>query len=168
MGTGLNVLLTVESSEKSKLTTNYTAIEPYPLSPSITSELNYPALLQSNDAGLWFGKIHSASWGHETRIADFFVLTKINSTLQSAHLSPGFDVVYFDAFAPQKQPEMWTPEVFTRIYGLMTEGGLLVTYCAKGQVKRDLRTAGFAVESLPGPPGKREMIRARKNRIDPK
>jgi tRNA U34 5-methylaminomethyl-2-thiouridine-forming methyltransferase MnmC len=160
-GTGLNALLTAKAAANSCKEIFYSAIEPFPLSADLTSQLNYPQIIDHAQAKLWFEKIHSAEWGKETSIHGGFKLLKQRVTLQSVNL-PGnfFDLVYFDAFAPQKQAEMWTREMFSKCYDSMSDESSLVTYCAKGQVKRDLRSVGFLVESLAGPPGKREMIRA--------
>jgi tRNA U34 5-methylaminomethyl-2-thiouridine-forming methyltransferase MnmC len=161
LGTGLNALLTAKAAANSQKEVYYTAIEPFPLPGTLTSQLNYPQLIAHPKAILWFDKIHSGEWGVETSLSNEFKLLKQQATLQSVNL-PGnfFDLVYFDAFAPQKQAEMWTREMFAKCYDSMSNESSLVTYCAKGQVKRDLRSVGFVVESLPGPPGKREMIRA--------
>jgi tRNA U34 5-methylaminomethyl-2-thiouridine-forming methyltransferase MnmC len=161
LGTGLNALLTVKAAEEVGKSTFYTAVEAYPLPDNVTRQLNYPVMLDHPQAGAWFARIHSATWGIEELITDKFKLMKVGGRLQTVVL-PGnfFDVVYFDAFAPQKQPEMWSRDLFMKVYDTMKEQGCLVTYCARGQVKRDLRAVGFLVESLPGPPGKREMIRA--------
>jgi tRNA U34 5-methylaminomethyl-2-thiouridine-forming methyltransferase MnmC len=161
LGTGLNALLTVRAAVDAGKAIDYVAVEAFPLPDAITSRLNYPALLGDPRASEWFESIHSAPWHQQTDIAGNFKLTKLQSKLQDVTLQGNFfDVVYFDAFAPQKQPEMWTTDVFKKVYDAVNEGGCLVTYCAKGQVKRDLRSVGFQVESLPGPKGKREMIRA--------
>jgi tRNA U34 5-methylaminomethyl-2-thiouridine-forming methyltransferase MnmC len=161
LGTGLNALLTVKAAVDSGKVITYVAIEAHPLEDTLTSRLNYPLLIDDHRASQWFNSIHSAPWGREVDIADSFRLTKLHRKLQDLTLEGNFfDVVYFDAFAPQKQPEMWTTDVFRKVYNAINEGGCLVTYCAKGQVKRDLRSVGFEVEGLPGPPGKREMIRA--------
>jgi tRNA U34 5-methylaminomethyl-2-thiouridine-forming methyltransferase MnmC len=165
LGTGLNALLTVKAAADSNKKIFYTAVEAFPLPSSITSQLNYPQLLGHPQAQAWFDKIHSSEWGVESSVTEEFTLTKQHTTLQLAAL-PGnfFDLVYFDAFAPQKQAEMWTQEVFAKCYGAMNDDSAFVTYCAKGRVKRDLRSVGFVVESLAGPPGKREMIRARRRK----
>jgi tRNA U34 5-methylaminomethyl-2-thiouridine-forming methyltransferase MnmC len=161
LGTGLNALLTVKAAVEAGRQVAYYGIEAFPLSQNLTAQLNYAALLDHPQSKEWFRCIHDAAWGSVSAIAEGITLTKIHGAIQDTEW-PGnfFDLVYFDAFAPQKQPEMWTPDVFAKVHGAMKSGGILVTYCAKGQVKRDLRSVGFSVESLPGPPGKREMIRA--------
>jgi tRNA U34 5-methylaminomethyl-2-thiouridine-forming methyltransferase MnmC len=161
LGTGLNALLTLRASVDTGKSIDYLAVEAFPLPDAITLRLNYPALLGDSRASEWFESIHSAPWDQQSDIAANFKLTMLRSKLQDVTLQGNFfDVIYFDAFAPQKQPEMWTSDVFKKVYDAVNEGGCLVTYCAKGQVKRDLRSVGFQVESLPGPKGKREMIRA--------
>ena len=153
-GTGLNTTLTLLQSDK---TIHYTAIEPYPVSPKLLSELNY--FLDTGDHHLHLKVIH-AEFNETTRITPNFHLTKQRIGLQDFNVEEKFDVVYFDAFAPMVQPEMWTKDVFTRLFKCMNTNGILVTYCAKGQVRRDMIAAGFKVERIAGPPGKREMLRA--------
>jgi len=132
----------------------YTALEPYPLTAEIFQELNYT----SKDELLM---LHTCDWNSPQKISNNFTLTKLQTTQEQAQLPENFfDVVYFDAFAPNSQPELWTPKAFGKIYQVMSHPSVLVTYCAKGQVKRDLKSAGFIIESIPGPPGKREMVRA--------
>jgi tRNA U34 5-methylaminomethyl-2-thiouridine-forming methyltransferase MnmC len=166
LGTGLNALLTVQAAHDRKLRIEYTAVETFPLETQITAALNYPALIGNPSAAKWFENIHAATWESAQAITPFFKLKKMKGRLQDLRLEPAsFDLVYFDAFAPQKQPEMWLPEVLANVADAMDHGACLVTYCAKGQVKRDLRAAGLEVEALPGPPGKREMIRACKGKV---
>lgn len=154
-GTGLNAWLTLLEAAKQGRRVEYTAVELHPVPEDIAADLNY-----SSDPH--FIGMHKAAWGTKTRIADFFSLVKINADLAEAEISGNFDIVYYDAFAPDTQPEMWTRELFTRIYSAMAEGGVLVTYSAKGDVKRALKAAGFTVERLPGALGKRHMTRAGK------
>jgi tRNA U34 5-methylaminomethyl-2-thiouridine-forming methyltransferase MnmC len=151
-GTGLNALLTLQQHIDIQI--QYTTLEPYPLSGEIFQQLNY------------YGKdelmaLHACDWNAPQKISNNFTLTKLQTTLEQAQLPEiFFDVVYFDAFAPNSQPELWTPKAFGKIYQAMTQPAVLATYCAKGQVKRDLKSVGFIIESIPGPPGKREMVRA--------
>lgn len=163
-GTGLNALLTLMQTA---IPVQYTTIEPFPLELSIVKQLNYIAQL-SCDAHLTeaFQKMHTAYWGQPQRISPLFTIHKINTELQNTVLAPAFfDLVYYDAFAPSKQPEMWKFQTLNRLTQSLRPGGYLVTYCAKGQLKRDLKTLGFLVETLPGPPGKAEMVRAQRNSI---
>jgi tRNA U34 5-methylaminomethyl-2-thiouridine-forming methyltransferase MnmC len=156
-GTGLNALLTAKHASKPIL---YTAIEAYPLPNDKVKELNYDA--EMGEGGISLADLHEAGWGQAVEINDRFVLRKIESKLEEAELGSGYDVVFFDAFAPDVQPELWTAEIFRRIYDAMVAGGVMTTYSAKGQVRRNMIEAGFEVERIPGPPGKRQMLRANK------
>lgn len=158
-GTGLNALLTLLEAEKANLKIDYTTIEAFPLKTEITSQLNYGAELK---AALQFEQIHASPWVEAVRISSNFTLTKVPGTLQKFRSGFKFDLIYFDAFAPGVQPELWTEDIFRKVYDAMAVGAVLVTYCSKGDVRRAMVAAGFAVEKLPGPPGKREMLRARK------
>jgi tRNA U34 5-methylaminomethyl-2-thiouridine-forming methyltransferase MnmC len=154
LGTALNALLTVQQYPDIKI--HYTALEPYPLTAEVYEQLNYAG----RDILL---DLHRCAWSVPFALTPQFVFQKLSSTLAMSTLPKAyFDVVYFDAFAPNSQPELWTVEAFEKIFHAMTEHAVLVTYCAKGQVKRNLKAAGFTVESLAGPPGKREMVRALK------
>lgn len=165
LGTGLNALLTIHTAHARGLQVDYTALEAFPLGEEITGSLNYPELIGHSLARDWFLAIHATPWEVQQGITPHFNLTKIQRRIQDLELpQDSFDLIYFDAFAPQKQPEMWLPEVLKNVAGSLSSGGCLVTYCARGQVKRDLRAAGLSVESLAGPPGKREMIRATRPR----
>lgn len=159
-GTGLNCLLTALKAGKTACHTRYYSVEKFPLEPGIVSQLNYPQLTGTEGEAL-FRKIHSAPWGEEVALTPFFSLYKVwDDFTKSAFLEiPECQVVYYDAFGPDKQPEMWTPELFRKVAGKMSPGGVLVTYCAKGAVRRNLNDAGFLMERLPGPKGKREMLR---------
>lgn len=154
-GTGLNAWLTLQFQQRAECTIRYTTLEAFPLVKEIWNQLNYTEFDLKN-----FYALHASDWNKAVAINDSFVLEKIHTTLQATTFAPNFfNVVYYDAFAPNKQPEMWTRDLFEKVYDSMRSGGVLVTYCAKGQLKRDLKSVGFLVESLPGPPGKREMVR---------
>lgn len=162
-GTGLNTFLTLIESEKQQLTIKYSAIESYPLTNELWSRLNY--IEQINDYSkeqlqFFFNQIHLVEWEKYVEVQEKFILQKINSSLLEFNCDKKFDIIYFDAFAPTVQPELWTKEIFKKLYDVMNVNGILVTYCAKGIVKRTLKEVGFFVESIQGPPGKREMIRA--------
>ena len=161
-GTGLNALLTLKAAEKEKRTVHYTGIERYPLTWEIINELGY-VTPQTPEAG-YFEHIHRTTWEEENFITPHFQLKKVEVDLHQWSASANsFDLIYFDAFAPEKQPDMWTQVLFDYLYTLLDEGGILTTYCAKGVVRRMLQTAGFLVERLPGPPGgKREILRGTK------
>jgi len=157
-GTGLNILLTYLWSEKYNISIKYYGYEPYPISKNDVILLNYPKQL-GVDEELFF-HIHDEI-GKPVNLSDKFSLLVNKSTIQSVKLKPGYyDVIYFDAFSPDSQPEMWTTEVFGKIYDSLVSGGVLTTYSCKGNVKRSLIEAGFSIEKLPGPPGKREFLRA--------
>lgn len=157
-GTGLNVLLTVKAMLNKEVIINYTSIEAFPIGEELWNSLNYTKVLGLEEI---FAKAHRCKWEIVNEISPRFGLTKQQTTLQKIELQPAsFDVVYFDAFAPNKQPELWTIDVLTKIHHTMKSNGVFVTYCAKGQLKRDLKELGFRVETLPGPPGKKEMVRA--------
>ena len=161
-GTGLNALLSLTFSEQNKINIDYTSLEPFPIAWEIARLLNYSHQLGGNNHH-YFASLHQSPWSESVKISEYFSLCKEKTTLQDFNFQPDqFDVVFFDAFAPSKQPEMWVLPIMQKIVGALKTGGLLVTYCAKGQVKRDLKSLCMTVESLPGPPGKREMIRAMK------
>lgn len=159
MGTGLNVLLSIEHARDNGLNVEYTTLEPYPIDLPIIEKLNYIQLI-GDRWGEDFQKIHTSEWGLPV---DFkgLNLTKHKATLQEVKLPHNyFDVIYFDAFAPRKQPDVWELENIKKCFDLLVSGGVLVTYCANGQFRRDVKAAGFIMNSIPGPPGKREMTRA--------
>jgi len=158
-GTGLNALLTLQEAARTGRRIHYTALERYPVPLEIISRLNYCDLLDVDCE--WFRRMHSLPWaGKEQLLTAGFSLLKIQDDLLTCRLPGKYDLVYFDAFSAAAQPEMWTTEVFSKTGSAMTPGGILVTYAAKGSVRRALQQTGFRVERLPGPPGKREMIRA--------
>ena len=159
-GTGLNALLTLQFARSHKFAIRYTTVEAFPVEEAVWSKLNYT---ESPDSRIWFEKLHHATWDKWMSISPEFQIRKLKFTLQEAVLEQSnFDLVYFDAFAPSKQPEMWEVPMLKKVVDAMKSKGVFVTYCAKGQVKRDLHSLQLTVESLPGPPGKREMVRAQK------
>lgn len=160
LGTGLNAFLTLLEAEKQQVKVNYTAIEAYPIDWETANQLNYLEKLACAERKADFKKIHACEWATTQQLTEYFSLTKIRGSLLETELTKGFDIIYYDAFAPGDQPELWTAEVFSKLYELTSDQGMLLTYCAKGDVKRALQSAGWIVEKLPGPPGKREMIRA--------
>mgnify|MGYP002778386764 CR=1 FL=1 len=161
-GTGLNALLTSLEAEKLALPVYYTAVETAPLTTNEASLLNYPAVV--GDATV-FEKLHQAAWNEAATIHPYFTVHKHLQPLQTFSTTQRFHGIYYDAFAPGAQPELWTEAVFKKLFDLMQPGGVLVTYCAKGVVRRTLQAAGFTVEKIPGPPGKREIVRATANSI---
>lgn len=154
-GTGLNALLTLKKCEEIGKKVDYYGLEPFPLTAELISELNYHALDPR------FKLLHQA-YDSANKINEFFNLTVMNATIMNVEISEKFDLIYYDAFGPPAQPEMWTSEIFAKLYSLLNEDGILVTYCAKGSVRRSMIEEGFNVERLAGPPGKREMLRATK------
>ena len=160
-GTGLNALLTSLAAQKAEKHIYYEAVEAFPVDLDQVHQLNYPDKLQTELAALQ--SMHSFKKEEVSTISPYFDLLVWWQPLMEAPLTGNFDVVYYDAFAPSTQPELWERATFQKIYDAMRVGGVLVTYCAKGVVKRTLRDIGFTVEGIPGPPGKREMTRAYKN-----
>lgn len=160
-GTGLNAILTLPHALPGTTRIFYDTLEKYPLSEEVIKALQAERFLLNPELQDNFYRLHQAPWNEPVSIVPGFVLRKLEGALEAIALPEEYyDLVYFDAFAPEKQPELWTTEIFTKIYRAMMPGGKLVTYCAKGSFKRALRAAGFQVEALPGPPGKREMTRA--------
>ena len=159
-GTGLNAFLTLMDAQQTGRHVRYTAVERYPLEENVVRQLRYPELIAPEQAELFYA-LHRTEWGKPQPITPYFTLLKEECDFTARFPDGEFDVVYFDAFAPEKQPEMWNPEVFDKLRRMMPPGGIMTTYCAKGAVRRTLQAAGFDVERLPGPPGgKREMLRA--------
>lgn len=164
-GTGLNALLTWEKAKQENLFIDYHCLEPYPLSHEIWSKLNYPDLLGHTGTDTVFYSLHESNWNTKIQIDEEFMFTKHDRPIGQAVLEENYyDLVYFDAFAPQVDPEMWSEHVFSRLYKSMVCNSILTTYSAKGQVKRTLRKVGFIIESLEGPKGKREITRAVKKK----
>ncbi len=159
MGTGLNVLLTLTYAKQYGITIIYHTIEKHPLSMLDIEQLNYGELSTHEE---WFRIIHSTPWGEEVELTDTFKLTKFHTDFNEFSAAENYDIIYYDAFAPTAQPELWTAEAMSTCYEQLANDGILVTFCAKGSFKRALKAVGFEVESLKGPPGKREMTRARK------
>ncbi len=158
-GTGLNAWLVMqESKKKESPEVYYSAIEAYPVAPGIASQLNYCSPEEKSE----FLLLHNdEDWNQGVSVLPKFALEKMKDTLSEFFPFRKYDLVFFDAFAPRVQPEMWTKEVFDKLFAAMNPGGILVTYCSKGEVRRNMIAAGFEVEKVPGPPGKREMLRAR-------
>jgi tRNA U34 5-methylaminomethyl-2-thiouridine-forming methyltransferase MnmC len=158
-GTGLNALLTIVNAPDK--TINYTGVEKFPLPQATLRQLNYGKTL-GQDAEYLFEKMQNGEWDVPITVTPNFSLTKIAGDFRQTVLTKEIDLVYFDAFGPDKQIDLWNSDVFAKIYSAMLPGGLLVTYCAKGAVRRSLQHVGFVTERLPGPPRKREMLRATK------
>lgn len=163
-GTGLNALLTLLEAQQLNLQVRYTGIEKYPLSKEEYSHLNYASLLKT-ECRKEFMQMHETPWEQQENIVSNFQLIKTKEDIITCSFDPFpfFDLVYFDAFAPNKQDGVWNREIFRKIYARCNQGAIFVTYCAKGSVRRDLQDAGFTMERIPGPPGKKEMLRGRKD-----
>jgi tRNA U34 5-methylaminomethyl-2-thiouridine-forming methyltransferase MnmC len=160
LGTALNAALTADFSKTHSIRIHYTALETHPVSEESIQQLK-ENWLGHETLSEWQQLILTASWENEVAISNLITLQKIRLSVQDVSFpDQTFDLVYYDAFAPRVQPEMWTMEIFKKLYLSLKPGGILVTYCAKGQVRRDLQGAGFKVERLEGPPHKREMLRA--------
>ncbi len=158
-GTGLNALLASIYARTKGVKINYTSIEKYPLDEAVWGFLNYGEIMHEND---FFQCINKSEWEKEIQISEDFTLQKIKADLNSISFSTTFDCIFFDAFSPDKQPELWTNQVFEKLFACTANNGILTTYCAKGAVRRAMQLAGYQVERIPGPTGKREMLRARK------
>ncbi len=160
-GTGLNALLTANFAVNNHTNVVYHTIEAFPIALEEVEALDYASLFENTELKELAVGLHQLPWEEENTVSEFFQFKKIHDKLENYSLENEFyDCVFFDAFAPAIQNELWTPEIFSKIYSALKPGGLLVTYCAKGQVKRDLKSVGFRVESTPGPPGKREITLA--------
>lgn len=160
-GTGLNALLTMQEARKQGMEVWYTAVELFPVSPDLLNSLGYATASGFPDDALAFHRMHDLPYNVAGEISGSFVLDKRLVDFRDFSEDPGrYHVVYFDAFPPKVQPELWTPEVFARMYTVMIPGGVLVTYSSKTEVRLALQECGFVVEKVKGPPGKREMIRA--------
>lgn len=160
-GTGLNALLTVQQARSKHQVLHYHGLEKYPLKAEEWPQLNYHSLLNSDRAHNDYQALHSCPWNEWQEPLENFHLKKEAVDLLKVKLPDNyFNLIYFDAFAPSAQEYLWSVEVFEKMHGCLEEGGVLVTYCVKGSVRRNMMAAGFAVEKIPGPPGKREMARA--------
>ena len=162
LGTGLNCFLTLLNAEENKRHIHYTSIERVPLGMDVIQKLDYPSIIGRGHNADYLA-IHQAPWEEDTKLSPWFTLHKVEGDFTNYTFEKGYDIIYFDAFAPEKQPEMWEQSLFNSLYQILNEGGILTTYCAKGIVRRMLQSAGFIVERLAGPPGgKREILRATK------
>jgi tRNA U34 5-methylaminomethyl-2-thiouridine-forming methyltransferase MnmC len=158
LGTGLNALLSLAEARINGWELIYLGLEPDPLDPGEAAALNYGALLPGLQSE--FEQLHQGSWEQPVALDPFFCLHKTTTPLQQLHTSKRFHLVYFDAFAPVHQPGLWEQPVWEQLYGLMLPGALLVTYCSKSVVRRAMQAAGLRVTKIPGPYGKRDMVRA--------
>jgi tRNA U34 5-methylaminomethyl-2-thiouridine-forming methyltransferase MnmC len=161
-GTGLNAFITFLESKKSNQKIDYHGIEAYPISTNEISQMNYVSELNATSETTIFYLIHECDWQTTIEISSLFTLTKRQQFFEQIEDEDKFDLIYFDAFGYRVQPELWSTEIFRKMYKALKSNGTLVTYAARGVVKRSLIEVGFTVEKLPGPPGKREMFRAKK------
>ena len=160
-GTGLNAFLTLIEAEKLKLNINYTGIEAYPVSSNEIEQLNYIELISEKHSDI-FKKMHNVSWEAQHQITSTYRLKKEQKFFKDITAKNEFNIIYFDAFGARVQPDLWTEDIFKIMFKALKHNGILVTYSAKGSVRRAMQAVGFIVERLPGPPGKREMLRATK------
>lgn len=155
-GTGLNALLTAQYAKENAIHVNYLGLEAYPVEEAIWKEISY---LDDRAAQVFYFQMMALPFGEIKACHAHFSLTKVAAHIQDYATTEKFDLIYYDAFGPKAQPEMWELAIFDKLYSLLNPGGALVTYCAQGQFKRNLKSLGMRVEGLPGPPGKREMTR---------
>lgn len=161
-GTGLNAFLTLIEAEKLGLTINYVGVEAYPVKHEEIKQLNYTKLISETHAAV-FKKLHSVSWNEVHHITPAFQLEKQQKFFKDITAKNEFNIIYFDAFGARVQPDLWTEHIFKIMFSALKANGVLVTYSAKGSVRRAMQAVGFVVERLPGPPGKREMLRGTKH-----
>ncbi len=162
-GTGLNTYLSLIEAENTKRQIDYHSLERYPVEEEQVKELNYAEQIEFEKKDL-FKQLHQAEWNQTLAISSYFNLNKISGDLKSIDFTDEYDLIFFDAFAPDVQADLWTEEIFKKLYACTSPNAILVTYCSKGIVKRALRASGFEVKRLAGPPGKHHILRAR--RID--
>lgn len=162
-GTGLNALLTFFEAKNLSFSIAYTGVEAYPVSYEEALSMEYPDLLENpEEANAVYSKMHDLDWEESASLSSFFELNKRKQRFEDIGDTDAFDLVYFDAFGARVQPELWGESIFSKMYTALSPKGVLVTYAAKGSVRRAMQAVGFTVERLPGPPGKREMLRATK------
>ena len=161
-GTGLNGFITYLESEKK---IDYVGVEAYPVTVEEIEKMNFISVLKAEKDSAIFKKMHSVSWEEKHQISDSFSLRKRKQFFEDIDDKDAFNLIYFDAFGARVQPQLWTVEIFRKMFESLKENGILVTYSAKGSVRRAMQEVGFTVERLPGPPGKREMLRATKGII---
>lgn len=162
-GTGLNALATYKEHESLQLNIHYETVEAYPLSCDEASQMNFPQMLNATALVPVFEQMHRCEWNKLITLSPSFSFKKRLQRFETISDVDSFDLIYFDAFGAQVQPELWQEAIFQRMYIALKRGGYLVTYAAKGSVRRAMQACGFAVERLPGPPMKREMLRAHKD-----
>ena len=159
-GTGLNALITLDEAEKHQLKIRYEGVEAYPVSLEEVTALNYIETLGFNKHETSFINMHICNWGEVVQLTPKFSIFKNRIDFKEISHQNLFDLIYFDAFGYRVQPELWSIAIFKKMYRALKDSGILVTYSAKGSVRRAMQEVGFTIERLPGPPGKREMLRA--------
>ncbi len=159
MGTGLNALLAYQWAENYKISLTYHTVEAYPIASEVTALLNYGERCGDTDI---FDLLHELSWNIPHNISEYFKFTKFHSDIESLDIHSYYDLIFYDAFAPNSQAHLWEIPVLQKMYQCLNPKGVLVTFCAQGAFKRNLKSVGFDVFGIPGPPGKREMTRALK------
>ena len=157
-GTGLNCFITYLESLKSGQHIDYTGVEAYPVEQEMITQLNYVSQLDANYKQAVFDAMHNAVWGEKMQLTEQFSLTKRQQLFQDINDSEAFDLIYFDAFGYPTQPELWSEEIFAKMYAALKSEGVLVTYACRTVIKKAMMSAGFSVKKVPGPPGKREML----------
>ena len=162
LGTGLNCFLTYLENKKENRHIKYIGFEAYPITQEEYKKVNYLKELKVEDESKFFDQLHLSEWEKWNLLHEKFSLLKREEKFKNIDLENEIDLIYFDAFGPRVQPKLWTIDIFTKMYKALRPKGALVTYCAKGQVRRNMQEVGFTVERLEGPPGKREMLRATK------
>ncbi|MEB8329742.1 tRNA (5-methylaminomethyl-2-thiouridine)(34)-methyltransferase MnmD [Flavobacteriaceae bacterium KMM 6897] len=165
-GTGLNALITWKEADKYNLEVAYTGVEAYPVTKEEVEQLDYINQLNAHALATGFEKMHDAPWEESINLTDKFTLYKQQKDFMDIEDSDRYNLIYFDAFGARVQPELWTEAIFQKMFNALGQNGVLVTYAAKGSVRRAMQAVGFNVERLPGPPGKREMLRAVKTTLD--
>lgn len=166
-GAGLNAFITLIEAKKLNLTINYNGVEAYPVSDDEIKALNYTKTLNTENGETLFKNLHNVLWEKEHQISDSFTLQKRKQFFSEINDTETHNIIYFDAFGARVQPELWTEAIFEKMYQALKPKGILVTYSAKGSVRRAMQAVGFIVERLPGPPGKREMLRGTKHSANP-
>ncbi len=161
-GTGLNAFITFLEAKKRGISVHYTGVEAYPISKAELRQLNYVSELKAEVNVAEFLRMHHDPWEEDIEISRDFILQKQQKDFSLIDDTNRYHLIYFDAFGARVQPELWTEAIFSKMYQALKKDGILTTYAAKGSVRRAMQAVGFTVERLPGPPGKREMLRARK------
>lgn len=164
-GTGLNAFITLLEAQKLNINVDYVGVEGYPVSMTEIKQLNYTTELKVENNSAFFNALHEVTWEKNHEITNYFSLTKKNLFFNEIKDQSKYNLIYFDAFGARVQPELWTEAIFKIMHDALKLNGVLVTYAAKGSVRRAMQAVGFVVERLPGPPGKREMLRATKTQV---